>query len=89
VVLFVGLINPIGIIPSEGFNCIDRREVDAALREFCPERLPYFQTLYGLDTELILAGGTADGLGKTITASRGVTPAASRWRHASPKKAPR
>ena len=44
-----------------------RREVNSALEDHCQELLPYFQTLYGLDTTLILADGN------TITASRGVT----------------
>jgi hypothetical protein len=52
---------------KNAFNSIDRREINVALEEHCPELLPYFQTLYGLDTTLILADGN------TITASRGVT----------------
>ena len=44
-----------------------RREVNSALEDHCQELLPYFQTLYGLDTTLILADGN------TITVSRGVT----------------
>jgi hypothetical protein len=52
---------------KNAFNSIDRRKINVALEEHCPELLPYFQTLYGLDTTLILADGN------TITASRGVT----------------